>query len=61
MKQVRIYYELADGSRRTQTLPAVDGATKEQIENVVKNNIKNITTRTIVESFMIDYTELNLE
>jgi len=61
VKQVRIYYQLADGSRRTQTLPAVDSATKEQVENVVKNYIMNVTTRVIVTSYLIDYTELNLE
>ena len=61
MKQVRIYYQLEDGSRRTQTLPAVDDATKEQVENVVKNYIMNVTTRVIVTSYLIDYTELNLE
>ena len=61
MKQVRIHYELQDGSRSTQTFTVPDSANTSDIENVVKNNIKNITTRTILDAFMIDYTELNLE
>ena len=59
MRQVRIYYELSDGSRRTQTLPAVDSAAVLDIENVVKN-IMSVTSRVVVDAFVIDYTALNL-
>jgi len=59
-KQIRVYYLLDDGSRRTQTLPATDDATDDQAANVVKK-IANITTRTVETGYLVDHHELNLE
>ncbi len=57
-KSVRIVYELADGSTSTQTF-AVDEATQEDLEAVV-NKIKTITTRTVLEAYLIVTTPMNV-
>ncbi len=61
MKQVRIYYQLDDGRRTTQTFTVPDDANTADLENVVKNYIKNVTTRVIVNAYAVDFAELNLE
>ncbi len=58
-KSVRIVYELADGSTSTQTFAVLDEATQEDLEAVV-NKIKTITTRTVLEAYLIVTTPMNV-
>lgn len=58
MTQLRIVWLLPDGStRRRQTLPLLDSATDEDIQNIV-NQLDNLTQRNADSAFKIVTTQI---
>ena len=52
--QLRVIWDLGDGTLRRQTLPLQEGATNEQIQSVL-NSMASLTTRILSGAVKITY------